>query len=128
MTAYLLQIKVYSKQFDGNEDGKIEFEEFQNLIKFHADYLTKEGPHIKNFFNIFDGNKNGLISKEEFKSDMERVGNGLQLEFEESDINVLFDPSLNEDELIEYDELAKVANCFGKCIGGNMVTLAVLLL
>merc|ERR1712223_2073793 len=66
-------VKTKDKEFDENKNGKIELKEFQNLIKYHADYLTKDGLHIKNFFNIFDGNNDRKISKEEFKSDMERV-------------------------------------------------------
>ena len=100
------------------------------MIRFHANYLAKgdAAQHNWDFFNLFDVDRNGLISKTEFKSDMKKVEVGLDINFDEEDINVLFDPSVNKDQYISYDETAKLINCFGKCKGGNMVTLALLLL
>jgi len=115
-------------EFDKNGDNQFDSEEFQNLLEYHGGYLEKDGPHIMDMLNIFDTDNNCLITKEEFQDEMNNVGDALEVDFSQDDINILFNPSVNEDEQIGYDELAKAANCFGLCIGGNMVTLAVLLL
>lgn len=92
------------KELEGNGKGKIDFNEFQELMSQKMkSTITEE--EIREAFLLFDNDGNGFISAAELRHVMTNLGETLT---EEEVDELLHEADSNGDGQIDYDEFVKL--------------------
>jgi len=89
----------------GKPNGRLEFEEFSELIAAHRITRDVEMASLHSAFEVFDKNNNGYIDKEELREALTTLGFG---KLTDEEVNNLYaEVDVNDDNFISVNELVK---------------------
>ena len=98
------EINEMMREFDLNQDGLIDFEEFMILMtKSSPDTQTED--EVINAFRVFDKEGNGLIASSELKHIMMTIGDKMTEEEADEMVN---EADIDEDGMINYEEFVRM--------------------
>jgi len=90
----------------GDADGRLQFEEFAELVEEHRKSKEEELESLAKAFTAFDKNGDGLISKEELRQALTTLGMG---KLSDEEVEELFaDADTDENGCIDFNELIRV--------------------
>jgi len=90
----------------GNEDGRLQFDEFAELVEAHRKSKEEELESLAQAFSKFDKNGDGLISKEELRTALTTMG---LAKLSDEEVDELFaDADTDENGYIDFNELIRV--------------------
>lgn len=97
------EVQSFLEQYDTNNSGKIEFNEF---VKIYNDHLrnSQSEEDLVNAFKVFDRDGNGVITTSELKEVMTNLGDKLSDEEAEAMIR---DADADGDGVVDYKEFIK---------------------
>ncbi|CAF1070377.1 unnamed protein product [Brachionus calyciflorus] len=98
-------VKEMVKQFDVDKDGKINFEEFIQLMTVNFNNSDNFEQNLVNAFEKFDKDGNGFISRSELKEAMRKLDK--KITNEEID-DMLTEADTNMDGKIDYSEFVRI--------------------